>query len=72
MATRVEIPPDLLERVMWLTGARTAAETVELALLRLILGSIGELMEGGHLPFRARLRLGLVRGRRRRGQNRRR
>jgi hypothetical protein len=56
----VTLPVDLVESVLWLSGARTIEEVVELALLNLILNHLSaEIVErGGAASYwlRARMR----------------
>ena len=43
---RITLPVDLVERVLWLSGARTVQEVVELALLNFFLNHIPAELSG--------------------------
>jgi hypothetical protein len=55
---RVKLPVDLVEHVLWSSGARTIQELVELAVAKLILGEMAQVTggSGGAAAFRASAR----------------
>ncbi|MBC9179079.1 hypothetical protein [Pseudoroseomonas ludipueritiae] len=60
MVTRdVHLPPDLVERVLWLTGARTIQEVAEMAMNSVILHHMSAEHRGTGVAagFRIRARL---------------